>query len=150
MVAVAAAVVAIGLGVRVDHLNHQVSSLTSSPSLNAAERAALAQPATRQVELTAPAGSGSPATVLVVLTRSGTGFVQAHRLPTLPADRTYQLWAVVGGQTISLGLLGRDPAVVPFSVAAGQPIHAFAITAEHGGGVVQTTQQPVVAGQVRT
>lgn len=150
LVAAAAAVVSIVLGVRVDHLNHQVSSLTASAGLNAAERAALAEPATRQVQLTAPAGSGSPVTVTVVLTASGTGFVQAHGLPALAGNRTYQLWAVVGGQTISLGLLGPDPAVVPFSVAGGQPIHAFAITAEHRGGVVQTTQQPVVAGSVRT
>ncbi len=150
VVAVAAAVVAIVLGVRVNHLNHQVSALSSSSGLGAAERAALAQPATRQVALTAPAGSGSPAMVTVVLTPSGTGFVQAHRLPALPSDRTYQLWAVVGGQTISLGLLGPDPTVVPFSVAADQPIHAFAITDERSGGVVQTTQPPVVAGSVRT
>ena len=55
---------------------------------------------------------------------------------------------MIGGQTISLGLLGSDPAVVPFSVAGDGSVQAFAITAEQAGGVVQSTNQPVVAGQV--
>jgi anti-sigma factor RsiW len=149
VVAAAAAVVAIVLGVRVNHLDHQVSALTSPAGLSAAEREALAASSTRKVQLTAPTGSASPDTVMVVLTVSGTGFVQVHRLPVLPADRTYQLWGVIGGQTISLGLLGHAPTVVPFSVAGNAPVRAFAITDEHGGGVVQTSQQPVVAGTVQ-
>jgi hypothetical protein len=150
LVAAAAAVGAIVLGVHVNYLDHQVSALQSPSALAAAERAALAVPSTRTVELTAPAGTGSPAKVAVVLTASGTGFVQGHGLSALPPDRTYQLWAVVGGQTISLGLLGPEPALVPFSVAGHPPVHALAITDEHRGGVVQTTQQPVVAGPLKT
>lgn len=147
-VAAAAVAVAIGLGVRVHHLDHQVSALTSTPGLTAAERAALTEPSTRRVELTAPPGRGAPVTVSVVLTTSGTGFVQAHTLPVLASDRTYQLWAVVGGQIISLGLLGPDPGVVAFSAAGGPSVHAFAITDEQAGGVVQSNASPVVAGRV--
>ncbi len=146
-VAAAAAVVAIVLGARVNHLDHQVNAL-QSPSLTAAEQAALAAPSTRKVELTAPAGTGSASGAVVVLTPSGTGFVEVRDLATLPVDRTYQLWGVVGGQTISLGLLGPHPTIVPFSVAGHEPVRAFAITDEHSGGVVQSAQQPVVAGQV--
>ncbi len=149
-VAAAAAVVAIVLGVRVIHLDHQVNALTSPSGLIAAEQEAIRAHSSREVELTAPAGTASPATVVIVLTASGTGFAQAHRLPALPADRTYQLWGVVAGRTISLGLLGPDPTVVPFSVAGDQPIRAFAITDEQGGGVVQSSQPPVVSGEVRT
>lgn len=147
-VAAAAVAVAIGLGVPVHHLDHQVSTLASTPGLTAAEQAALAEPSTRRVELTAPPGRGAPVTVLVGLTPSGAGFLQAHRLPVLASDRTYQLWAVVGGQTISLGLLGPDPGVVAFSAAGGPSVHAFAITDEQAGGVVQSNASPVVAGRV--
>ncbi len=147
MVAAAAAVVAVLLGVRVNHLDHQVSTLKSS-SLTAAEQAALANPTTRRVELSAPAGTSSPARAVVVLAASGTGFVQVHQMSALPSDRTYQLWGVIGGRTISLGLLGPDPTVAPFSVAGHAPVRAFAITDERSGGVVQTTQSPVVAGPV--
>jgi anti-sigma factor RsiW len=148
VVAAAAAVVAIVLGVQVNHLDRQVSSLQSTSALVKAERSAMAARSTRMIELTAPAGTPSPSHVLVVLAASGTGFVQVRELPALPTDRTYQLWGVVGGQTISLGLLGPDPIIVPFSVAGRAPVRAFAITDEHSGGVVQTTRQPVVAGQV--
>ena len=147
LVAAAAAAVALVLGVQVDHLHHQVSSLRSGPSLSAAEQAALSLPSTRQVQLTS-AGSSAPGRVTVVLTASGTGFVEVHRLRALPSGKTYQLWGAIGGRTISLGLLGPHPAVVPFSVAGDRSVQAFAITAEHAGGVVQSTNPPVVAGEV--
>ncbi len=146
VVAAAAALVAVLLGVRVDRLDHQVSALAPPSSLQAAERAALAEPSTRSIALGAPAGSTSTARATVVLTASGTGFVRADRLSALPTDRTYQLWGVVGGETISLGLLGPDPTLVPFSVAGEQPVRTFAITDERSGGVVASTHQPVVAG----
>jgi anti-sigma-K factor RskA len=83
-----------------------------------------------------------------VLTDTGTGFVEKDRLDALPADKTYQLWGVIRGRTISLGLLGPDPSVVPFSVAGDGSVEAFAITAEQAGGVVQSSHQPVVSGEV--
>jgi hypothetical protein len=55
---------------------------------------------------------------------------------------------VIGDKTISLGLLGPHPSVAAFSVASGSSPSAFAITAERAGGVIQSTNQPVVEGQV--
>jgi hypothetical protein len=150
--AAAAAVVAVVLGVQVDHLHHQVSSLQARSPLSAAEQSALADPSTKKVQLTAaPSSSGPPAaTVTVVLTRSGTGFVEAGGLSSLPSDQTYQLWGVIGDRTISLGLLGSHPGVTPFSVAGSTAVSAFAITAERAGGVEHSSHQPVVAGDVIT
>jgi anti-sigma factor RsiW len=153
LVAAAAAVLALAFGLQVHHLNGQVNALQSGPQLSAAERAALASPSTRQVALasTSPTGERStPATI--VLTAAGTGFVidhSAHGLAPLPADRTYQLWGVVGDRTISLGLLGPRPGIVPFSVAGSAPVTAFAITDEVAGGVVQSANTPVAAGALR-
>ena len=146
-VAAVAAVVALILGAQVGHLHHQVSALQSHPLLSGAEQSALADPSTRQIKLT---GTSDPGGVTVVLTKAGTGFVEVDQLSTLPKDMTYQLWGVIKGQTISLGLLGSDPSVVPFSVAGDGSVAAFAITAEHAGGVVQSTNTPVVAGEVTT
>jgi hypothetical protein len=95
-------------------------------------------------------GSTSVGRVTVVLTKSGTGFVEAQGLSSLPKTETYQLWGVIGSQTISLGLLGSDPTVVPFSVAGNMSVEGLAITAEPSGGVVQSSNQPVVAGEVTT
>ncbi len=147
LVAAAAAVIALVLGAQVHHLNNQVSAIQARPLLSAAEQSALQQPSTKQVQLTSTS-TGSPGKATVVLTASGTGFVEVDRLRTLPSDKTYQLWGVIGGKTISLGLLGPEPSVVPFSVAGDGSVQAFAITAEHAGGVVQSANQPVVAGEV--
>ena len=148
VVGAAAAVVAVVLGVQVDHLNRQVNALRSSTPLTRAEQAAMAAPSTRVVPLRAPSPASPAPKVTVVLTSSGTGFVEAGGLSSLPKSETYQLWGLIGSRKISLGLMGSDPRVVPFSVAGNEPVDAFAITAEHAGGVVQTTNQPVVTGQV--
>jgi anti-sigma factor RsiW len=149
VVGAAAAVLALVLGLQVHHLDNQVTALQSQPSLSSAEQAALRAPSTMVVALRGSGAGPSPArAVTVVLTKSGTGFVEAGGLSALPKDRTYQLWGIIGGQTISLGLLGPSPGVIPFSVAGDVAVNAFAITAEHGGGVVHSTNQPVVAGEV--
>jgi len=151
LVAAAAAVIALVFGVQVDHLHTQVNALQAAPRLSGAERAALAESGTRRIPLSDPARTGvTPATI--VLTAAGTGFVVNDRsggLAPLPAARTYQLWAVVGTRTISLGLLGSHPGIVPFSVAGSPGVSAFAITDEVSGGVVQTANQPVAEGAVR-
>jgi anti-sigma factor RsiW len=147
LVAAAALIVAVVLGVQVNHLNQQ----NATPAMTRAEQAALAQPSTKRIELTAPASSTSASKpVTVVLTRSGTGFVVADTLVALPAGRTYQLWAQSNGQFVSLGLLGPTPDVVPFSVAGQGGLHAFAITDEPAGGVIQPSGTPVVEGAVTT
>jgi len=144
--AAAAVIVALGLGLQVRHLHTQVRALESAPQLSAAERAAEASPTTRRIPLVHAAGSAAPATV--VLSASGTGFVVNHDLPALPADRTYQLWGVVGSHTVSLGLLGSRPGIVPFSVAGAAEPTAFAVSSEHAGGAVQPSGRPVAASAV--
>jgi hypothetical protein len=152
LVAAAAAVIALVFGVQVHHLNGRVSALQGQSRLGAAERAALAAPTTRKIDLTATGPNGAVTTpASVVLTASGTGFVVNESgvgLAPLPSDRTYQLWGVVGTRTISLGLLGRRPAIVPFSVAGTVPVTAFAITEEVAGGVVSSANPAVAAGSV--
>jgi hypothetical protein len=153
LVAAAAAVLALVFGLQVRHLHGQVNALRGSPQLSATERAALASPSTRRVPLvttdTTGAG-GTPATI--VLTAAGTGFFvddAGDGLTPLPDDRTYQLWGVVGGRAISLGLLGPRPGIVPFSVAGSVPVTEFAITDEVAGGVVASTNHPIAVGAVR-
>lgn len=80
----------------------------------------------------------------VVITHDGTGFLRTSSLRALPADRTYQLWAVIGTERISAGVLGPEPEVVPFRVA-GEVI-GLAVTEEVAGGVVASQNQPVASG----
>jgi len=86
--------------------------------------------------------SGSNA--IIVLMPNGTGYLAEHTLQPLPADRTYQLWAVVDGKIISAGILGQDPGVVPFRIDP-HGFSGFAITEEVVGGVESSQNDPVIA-----
>lgn len=70
----------------------------------------------------------------VVIDQDGHGYIVADGLPVLSADRTYQVWGVIGDQVISLGVIGRAPEIEPFSADA--PISQVVITNEVAGGVV--------------
>ena len=86
--------------------------------------------------------SGSNA--IIVLMPDGTGYLAEHTLQPLPADRTYQLWAIVDGKIISAGVLGPNPGVVPFRIDP-DGFAGFAITEESVGGVEASANDPVVA-----
>ena len=88
-----------------------------------------------------------------MLTAAGTGFVinaAGDGLAPLPADRTYQLWGVVGS-TGDLAGPARSPtgdrALQRGRIARRSS--AFAITDEVAGGVVASTHQPVAEGTVQ-
>ena len=152
LAAAAAAVLAVVLGVQVNHLNHQVNALGASrQTVSAAAQAALENPTTRRVQLTPPPASGvAPGTtVTLVVGPSGTGYVFASGLAPLGSSQTYQLWGAIGGQLISLGVLGPKPGVGAFTYDTGVNVQAFAITVEPSGGVVQTTHLPVVESAVK-
>lgn len=128
-------------GERLEGIEKRVSQLVVEDGLRRAAIAALGEPGAEQVRLESPDGEVG---VHVVRLPSGTGFAVADRLAALPAERTYQLWAITADAEISLGVLGRDPDVAAFHATA--PVLAYAITDEVAGGVEQPTREPVVAG----
>lgn len=148
--AIAAAVVVIAaLGVQVSRLSNRVGQLQvagQEAALTQAAQSALTDPQARKVALTAAHTSGPPIAEIVVLP-SGTAFVVDDHLPKLSSNQTYQLWGDVGGDLVSLGLLGSRPADVPFRVDPGVRVMSFAVTAERAGGVVRTTHVPVAVSQ---
>jgi anti-sigma-K factor RskA len=103
---------------------------TSDP-LQLAVEEARADRDTRIAVLTA---EGSPVEIEAVVDENGRGFLVADALPQLPRDQTYQLWGVVGDDVISLGILGPNPELEPFS--ARVELAALAVTIEPAGGVV--------------
>jgi anti-sigma factor RsiW len=72
--------------------------------------------------------------VRAVVDGAGHGFLEAASLPSLPLDRTYQLWGVIDGKAISLGVLGHRPDVEPFTVHG--TLTQLVITNEVAGGVI--------------
>ncbi len=84
-------------------------------------------------------------TARAVVDPRGFGVLAAQSLPTLAADRTYQLWGVFpGDKVISLGVLGNGPGLFTFSTVDG--LKALVLTDEEGSGVPVSTQPALLAG----
>lgn len=126
---------------RLDRVAAEFHELAAKDGLRRAATAALAASDAEQVRLASFDGKTG---VHIVRLPNGTGFAVADGLAALPADRTYQLWALREDAKISLGLLGQDPDVAAFQMVG--PVLGFAITDETAGGVKETTQSPVVVG----
>lgn len=119
----------------------RLAVLESENAIARAVEQASAELSTISVNLGAESSSE---TMTIVLTESGVGYVATTTLPMLPADRTYQLWAVVDSKVISAAVLGNDPAIVPFRIDP-QGLEALAITEEESGGVVVSANPVLVA-----
>lgn len=145
MVAVAAVAVIGFLGVRLAGDSPRIGNDDGSYALELQRsvNAAVASPDARTVELVSTDGSR---TAEVVVLPDGTGYVVRNNLAPLSSDRTYQMWAVVGSSAISVGVLGPEPKIVPFKMHGD--VTTLAITEEVAGGVVTSSQGPVVAGRL--
>jgi anti-sigma factor RsiW len=146
-VAAAVAVAVAVLGVEVAHLSSSPATASASggPTMTQV-RHALAEPGSRTVTLTGAGGART--TMEAVITAGGVGYVYGEEhVAALPADRTYQLWGVVGHRAISYGLLGSDPHIVEF--AAGRSVSTLAVSDEVASGVVVSHNNAVLVGSVR-
>lgn len=136
------------LSVRVLEQDERIDSMQSAltdKTILAAAITANGNPNSRHAELRSANG--------VLLARAtlgpdGTGYLWSDGLPRTDADRTYQLWAIVGTESISIGVLGSSPNIAPFRIAGD--VVGLAITEEVTGGVVATKNQPVAFGLIVT
>jgi anti-sigma-K factor RskA len=151
VVAAAAAVVVVALltvkvvqqGDRIDELGREARA----GSVLAAAEGASRDPRAHRVALSSTDGTLE---ARVVYLPGGDGFLLQSNLRALPPDRTYQLWALMGGSSperpISAGVLGPDPGVTAFRVHG--PVVGFAITDELSPGGVSPGSPPLIQGAV--
>jgi anti-sigma-K factor RskA len=148
VVAAAAAIAIVVLAAQAVSLRNQLdNSRSRSTAMAVAFDHAAQAPGAREVGLRSPAGA---TLARIVLLPDGAGYLKGDQLARLPADHTYQLWAVTGSMTkptvVSAGVLGPAPAALAFH--ASGPVRAFAVTVEKAGGVVVSRNQPVAQGAV--
>jgi anti-sigma-K factor RskA len=140
--ATAAAVIVAALGVEVGRL--QVHNNTPTTNLSRlAYQAADANPSSRHLTLTSSDGVH---TVSAVVVPDGLTYLGPNNLETLPPDETYQMWGVVDGARVSLGVIGDKATYAAFTTPSVATL--LAMTVEQRGGVVTSTRTPVVAGVV--
>ena len=149
--AVAASTVAVVLGIDLVHSQNNVTKLQQSATQQqaAAHRTpaavALQTPGHRVVTL----GNSAHADLAkFVIVPGGRGYLVSSALPSLGANQTYQLWGMVGGTPISLGLLGAAPHGSTFTIAGATWTSKLAITAEPNGGTIAPTGGIVASGTV--
>jgi anti-sigma factor RsiW len=141
MATVAALIVA-ALGVEVGRLQVHKSPATDNIAL-LAYRAAEANPANRHLTLVSSDGSR---TLPAIIASDGMTYLGPGNLDTLPTDETYQMWGIVDGARVSLGVIGDKPTYAAFTTPNVASV--LAMTVESRGGVVTSTKTPVVTGVV--
>ena len=130
--AAAAIVVIVLLGVSTLHLQHRVNALNASVhqgGLQQAAAAAVLNPDHTVVHLVSANGRLN---AQVVVLPDGQAYLLSSNLPAISADRTYQLWGLVEGSPVSLGLLGAHPELVAFRIEPA--VVRLMVTAEPQGG----------------
>ena len=128
---------------RIDELAAQMHHNTMRHEAQAAKAA----PGAHTIQLASADGVHAAE---IVMLPDGTGYFMEEGLPRLAADHTYQLWANVGDSAaprmVSAGVLGGDPRVVVFRLAA--PAVGFELTREPASGSTTPGSSIVMDGTV--
>jgi anti-sigma-K factor RskA len=69
-----------------------------------------------------------------VMLPDGRGYLVSSSLPALSSKDTYQLWGIVNGSPVSVGVMGGAPHHVAFTLASSPAPSALAVTIEPAGG----------------
>jgi anti-sigma-K factor RskA len=146
-IAAVAAAIAVVLGVSLVNDNNRITDLQGAAptGTHSAVVAALRASGHKVVNLESPSHRLLAQFVVVP---DGRGYLVKSNLPELSSDDTYQLWGLIGGRAISLGLLGRSPNQVTFTSAGSRTPSALAITVEPAGGAVTPTGSMLATGVV--
>jgi anti-sigma-K factor RskA len=144
--AIAAVVVAV-LAFQLVNANDKVSNLQSAlqASDTSVVQAALKTPGHQLVDLK---GASEQQLAEFVMLPSGQGYLVSSSMPTLASGKTYQLWGIIDGKSISIGLMGSAPGHVAFTMAGTPTPTELAVTVEPAGGTQTPTSQVVAAGTV--
>lgn len=81
--------------------------------------------------------------------QSNNVYLTLENLPKAPQDQQYQLWAIVDGKPVSLGVFDQDSTTAVQKMSAVNAAQAFAITLEkRGGSPTPTMENMYVMGKV--
>jgi hypothetical protein len=146
-VSLAAAAAIIVLGLTLSSANNRVANLENALAGNGHNgvASALATPGHKVVTL-----SGNDHQVLAsfVLLPDGRGYLVKSNMPALPSSETYQLWGIVNGSPVSIGVMGSTPHAVAFTLATTPGPTKIGVTVEPAGGSLTPTKGMVASGEV--
>lgn len=111
--------------------------------------AILRNPDSRMIAMNGTTDNPSAATRIYVDAQRQTAFLDVLSLPEAPSEKDYQLWAIVDGKPVDMGIVpikaGQGIVPAPYIASAS----AYAITLERkGGSPTPTLSDMVVIGEV--
>jgi anti-sigma-K factor RskA len=140
----AAAAAIIPLAINLSSESGRVSNLQSALETSAVHQA-LATPGHRLVKLS---GNGNSVLATFVVLHNGTGYLVSSKMAPLPAGETYQLWGIVAGKPVSIGVMGSHPRQVAFTLASSPGPSKLGVTVEPAGGSLTPSTPMVASGDV--
>lgn len=128
-------------------LVNQVNYVTTESEKIKNELAVITSPVNRQILLNGLPVSPSSKAVIYWNNETGSTYINSSALPQIAANEQFQLWAIVDGKPVDLGVIGKDTS---FSeMKAVKNAQAFAITLEPlGGKPSPTLEKMYVLGNV--
>jgi hypothetical protein len=146
-VAFAAAASIVVLAFSLSSAQNQVTNLQGA--LHSANRSvvqkALASPDRQIVNLTS---ASNQQLAKFVMLPDGTGYLVTSNMPALTRNDTYQLWAIVNGSPVSIGVMGSSPGHVTFTMASSPAPSELAVTVQSAGGSLTPAKNFVASGPV--
>jgi anti-sigma-K factor RskA len=79
---------------------------------------------------------------------NGTGYLVSSSMPALASKDTYQLWGVVNGSPVSIGVMGSSPGQVTFTMSSSPGPSELAVTVQKAGGSLTPAKDFVASGPV--
>ena len=83
-----------------------------------------------------------------VMLPDGTGYLVTSHMPALTRNETYQLWGIVKGSPVSIGVMGSSPGQVTFTMATSPAPSELAVTVQSAGGALVPSKRFVASGPV--
>lgn len=146
-VSLAAAAAIIALGINLGSAHGQITNLQNALSQrsDSAVVTALTTPGHKLVTLRTAANHE---VAKFVILPSGVGYLVSASMPTLTSGKTYQLWGIVNGSPVSIGVMGSSPTQAAFTLASSPGPSALAVTVEPAGGSLTPAKAVVAQGAV--
>ncbi len=120
---------------RLTQMQHRYENLAKEARQTTQALVAVSDPAFQTIALSEP-GTAAGSQVLVYWNeKTQEIYINPSQLPANPSGRQYQLWGMVDGKPVSLGVFdvkGNLPQMIPMEGVAG--ITGFAVTLEPTGG----------------
>jgi anti-sigma-K factor RskA len=143
--AAAASIVALAVGFAgaQNHANNLQAELQRAN--RSAVKRALEAPGHQLVNLTSASNTRLAEFVMLP---NGTGYLVKSSMPALASNQTYQLWGLVKGSPVSIGVMGAKPGQVTFTMDSSPLPSELAVTVQQAGGSLTPSKNFVASGPV--